>query len=259
MTYMQLVPSPRQQTPTSHSTDQHFENLFKRKLRKAKVSYSVLLKFGQESFVKRMVSVQDIAEVAKIYPDQPELSHTTLSRMKSVDEVWVTFRKHTSWYNSELVEAVVRLYGGESNQEHLKVFERDRTSFVHYLGHNSDQRKRTTMILKLEEDFNQFSKKRLEQVCLTLCDLLETNTCPLDVEEGCIKITISVSADVAENVFPLPPTLKKALQKAFPTLISISCGRTLETFEASEVLTSSVCVQCLNTLCICLSTDYGGH
>ena len=201
-----------------------------------------------------MVPLQKIAEAAKTYHDQPKLSHTALKKLASMDEIWARFKEHTSWYNSELVEAVVMLHGDDNDLKNLEEFKKDRTALVRYLGDNSDQRKKTQMILKLEEDFNQFSDERLEQVCLTLCDLLETKTCPLDVQEGCVKITVSIPVDVAEDVFPLSPAMLKAFQKAFPTLISISCGRTVETFEVNRALVSSVCVQHLTTLPVCPQT-----
>ena len=237
---LQTVPADRPQTTAPPSADQHFEKLLKRKLRRTRTLYQVLLKRGHESFKKRMVPLKEILEVAKTYHDQPKLSHTDLSKMASMDEIWASFKEHTSWYHSELVEAVVMLHGDDNDQKNLEEFKKVRTALVRYLGDNSDQRKKSQMILKVEEDFDQFSDERLEQVCLTLCDLLETKTCPLDVQEGCVKITMSIPAEVAEDVFPLSPAMKKAFQKAFPTLVSISCGRTTEKFEVGTASYSVV-------------------
>ena len=246
------MPADQPRTTAPPSTDQRFEKLFKQKLRRTRTLYQALLKRGQESFKKRMVPLPKIVEAAKIYHDQLKLSHTALNKLASMDEMWVRFKEHTSWYNSEIVEAVVMLHGDDNDKKNLEEFKKDRTNLVRYLGDNSDQGKKIQMILKLEEDFDQFSNERLEQVCLTLCDLLETTTCPLDVQEGCVKITMSIPVDVAEDVFPLSPAMVKAFQKAFPTLISISCGRIVETFEVSTALHFySLCCSIFNGMSLC--------
>ena len=99
-----------------HSPEEHFQDLSQRQIQWSKVAYLVALEHGKNSFTERMISKQKVAEVAKVYSDQPELSHTALSNMASMDEVWVNFKKHTSWYDSELVEAVVKVYGAESDE-----------------------------------------------------------------------------------------------------------------------------------------------
>lgn len=225
---------PGKHATTLQSADQLFRKLLKRILRKTRNSYEVLLAHSQESFKKNGVTVQKIAEKAKTYDEQPEISHTVLSKMKSMSEVWACFEEHTSWYSSELVEALVRLYGDKDDQKNLEEFKNDRLKLVHYIGNNTDQSKTATLILKLEEDIKKFSVKRLEQVQLTLCELLETSTCPLDVQTGCVKITTLILAEVAKDTFPLSPAMKKAFRKAFPTLISIICGSIEETFEVCK-------------------------
>lgn len=119
-----------------------------------------------------------------------------------MDEVWASFKEHTFWYKCELVEAVVKLHGAKSDRRNLKEFKNELANFKPFLNGSSDQRRKVTMILKLEEDFEEFSHTGLKQVCLALCDLLETTACPLDVQEGCVKIAVTVPAVVAEDVFP---------------------------------------------------------
>ena len=231
------------QTEALHSPDEHFEGLFQMQVRRSKAAYLALLEHGQKSFTERGISKQKVAEVAKIYPDQRKLSHTALSRMASMDKVWVSFKKHTSWYNSELVEAVVKIHGAESDLRNLEEFKNELSQLKPYLNGTSDHRKVTTRVLKLEEEFAKFSHKRLKQVCLALCHLLKTTVCPLNLEDGCVELTVSIPVNVAENVFPLSSMMKNAFKKALPTLISIRHGeRTVETFEVSIALYScSLC------------------
>ena len=115
----------------------------------------------------------------------------------------------------------------------MKEFKKELAELKHFLNGSSDQRRKVTMILKLKEKFDEFSYVRLKQVCLALCFLLKTAACPLDVQEGCVKITVTIPAVVAEDVFPFSPAMSKAFKKAFPTLISVSYGRLVEIFEVS--------------------------
>jgi len=219
------MPAPSQQDNVPPIADGRFEQLFRLKLSKTRSSYEVLLKHSQESFKKKMVSVQKIEEVIKRYPEQPGISDGVFG---SVDEVWASFKKHTSWYNSEGVEAVVRLYGDDRDQKNLEEFKNDRLKLVRHMDSNSDQSEKATMILKQEENFTD---ERLEQVRLTVCDLLETTTCSLDRQKSRVKLTMSIPMEMAECIFPLSPARKKDFHKALPTLISISCGKFTTNFK----------------------------
>ena len=227
----------KQQSTAPCIPAQRLPGVLKRKLQRQAVLYKALLEHGQKSFKRRVVPLQKIAEVARKYHDKPNFSHAALSKWASMDAVWNAFKEHTSWYNSEIVEAVITIWGDDSDKKSLKEFQEDRKNFAHFVCEDGKEAK---MVLKLDEDFKQFTEEKLEQVCLTLCDLLNTTTCPLDVQEGCVKITMSIAAEVAEDVFPLSPAMKKAFQKAFPTLISISCGRTTEIFEVGTASYSVV-------------------
>ena len=248
------MPANRPWTTPPPSIDRRFEELFKRKLAATRLSYASLLKDAQESFKQHDVPVQGIAEAASYaYKKQPELSPIALSSMHK-NEVWASFKKHTAWYNCGVVEAVVRLHGNVQDKKNLEEFKKDRTRLVHWLQENPEHGKDAKVILKLEEEFKEFSNERLEQVCLTVCDLLETKTCPLDVQEGCVKVTMSIPVDVAEDVFPLSPAMLRSFQKTFPTLMSISCGRITETFEVSTALCYRY-VLYLNTFCVQITQD----
>ena len=229
MTGLEPMPAPRQQDSV-HVPPRRFEQLLGLKLRRTRMSYKVLLKQSQESFKKKMATLEPIEEVIKLYPEQPGISDRVFG---SVDEVWGSFEEHTSWYNSELVEAVIRMHGSDRDQKNLGEFKNDRSKLIRHMDSNFDQSEKITMILKLEENFNRFSDERLEQVRLTLCDVLETTTCSLDRQEGCVKVTMSIPMEVADSIFPLSPARKKAFHKVLPTLISISCGKFTTNFEVS--------------------------
>ena len=235
------MPADWPQITAPPSPDQLFDKkLFKRKLAATRLSYKKLLEDAQKSFKQRNVPIQKIAKAASYaYHEKPELSPEALSKM-SKDEVWASFEKHTAWYEYGVVEAEVTLHGNDSDKENLKEFKKDLTRLVNWVRDNPEHGKDAKVSLKLEEDFKQFTEEKLEQVCLTVCDLLETKTCPLDVQEGCVKITMSIPAEVAEDVFPLSPAMREAFQKAFPTLISVSCGRTTEIFEVGTASYSVV-------------------
>lgn len=196
------------------------------------------MEHAQESFKRPEISLQKVLAVAKEYPDQLKLSCTALDNLKSVDEVWDTLKQkeHTSWFNSEVVEDLVKHYGDVNDRENLREFQEDRKKLLFFMGDNEERGKKSIIVLKLEEEFQHFTEEKLKAVCMILCDLLNTTTCPLKVREGCVEITLSILAVAAEDFFPLSPAMKMAFLKAFPTLISISCGKNTETFEVSTIL-----------------------
>ena len=204
-----------------------FGNLTTRKLRRMQAYYSAVLKQAKESFKTRNVSVQEVTETTDRYNDQPEVA--ALKGVSTMDGVWDKFKKHTKWYNSEVVEAVIDVSGGEQDKKTLEKFWESRRSFLRHLDSNPDQQRKAQIILKLEENFEHFSDERLGQVCLTLCDLLEgTKPCLIKVEEGCVKATFAIPIDVAVKYFPLSSSMKRKFRKALPTLVRVNYSIPLE-------------------------------
>jgi len=170
--------------------------------------------------------LKQIIEAAKTCGDQPKLSHKAL---RSMDRVWAFFKEQTSWYNNSLVvEAVVRLCGSGRDKKNLTKFQGDRANLAHFLHENAKYGNVARKFLKRKR---KFSDERLEQVRLTVCDLLETTTCSLDRQKSRVKLTMSIPMEVAECIFPLSPARKKDFHKALPTLISISCGKFTTNFK----------------------------
>ena len=199
-----------------------FEILTKRKLRRMQTCYSAVVKQIKESFKTRKVSVQKVTETTDRYNDQPEVA--ALKGVSTMDGVWENFKKHTKWYNSDVVEAVIDESGGEQDRKTLEKFRESRRSFLRHLdSSNPDQRRKAQVTLKLEENFEHFSDKRLEQVCFTICDLLDgSKVCPINVEEGCVKATFAIPIDVAVKYFPLSSSMERKFRKALPTLVRVN-------------------------------------
>ena len=197
--------------------ERKFENLTKRKLRRMQTCYSAVVKQVKESFKTRRVSVQEVTETTDRYHDHPEV--IALKGVSTMDGVWKEFKKHTKWYNSEVVEGVIDVLGGRQDRRNLEEFRESRRKFLRHLYSNPDQCPQAQIILKMEENFAHFSDKRLEQVRLTLCDLLDgTKPCPINVEEGCVKATFAIPIDVAMKYFPLTSSMERKFHKALPTL-----------------------------------------
>ena len=212
-----------------------YRRMLAQKLRRVRLFYDVLIKNGKESFMTQMVPVNKVIELAKrnrdrYHYDQRNFSQAALERMRSMDEIWDAFGQHTSWYDSEMVEAVVRLLGNETDEKHLKEYLEERGRLLCHLN-NPQHSSEAVMDIKLEEDFEHFTKQRMELVRLAIYDLLECHTCALDKEEGCVKITLSIPADVAEDALPLSPAMRDDFQKVLPTMISVTCGDITEKFE----------------------------
>ena len=227
--------SPQKHTTQPDLVRMRYKRILTRKLQRVRLFYDVLIKNGRESFMTRFVPVNEVIEAAernrdKYHYDHQNFSQATLERMSSMNEIWDAFSQHTSWYKSEMVEGVVRFLGNEADKKNLKEYLEKRESLLHHL--NSPQHsKEAAITLKLEEEFGKFTKERMELVCLAICDLLECHTCALDKEEGCVKITLSIPADVAEDAFPLSPAMRDTLQKVFPTIISVAYRDIIMPFE----------------------------
>ena len=201
--------------------ERKFENLTKMKLRRMQTCYSAVLKHTKESFKRRNVSVQEVTETTDRYNDQPEV--TALKGVSTMDGIWAKFKRHTKWYNSDVVEAVIDVSGVEQDRKTFDKFKESRRGFLRHLDSNPDQCHKAQITLKLEESFEHFSDQRLEQVCLTLCNLLDgTKPCPINVEEGCVKATFEISIDVAKKHFPLTFSKRRKFHKALPTLVRVN-------------------------------------
>ena len=224
-----------EKAPQPDPATKRYKEILTRKLARAKLFYRALIKNVKESFERRMVSLKSVIEVTKCcrderYHDHPELSQAALNKMRSMDEVWDAFSRRTSWYNSEMVEGVVMLLGDKDDQKHLQEYREKQTSLLHHLN-NAERSKEAKIILKLDEEFKHFTNEMMGQVRLAICDLLDCQACALDKEEGCVKITLFIPAEVVEDAFPLSPSMRDTFKKAFPTMISITYRKMTEKFE----------------------------
>ena len=144
-------------------------------------------------------------------------------------ELWDAF-SHTSWYNSGMVEGVVWVLGDKDDKKYCEKYQAKKESLLRLLD-IPPLCKEAKIIIKLEEEFKYFPNERMELVRLAICDLLNCQACALDKEEGCVKITLSIPANVAEDAFPFSPSMRGAFQKVFPTMISITYENMTEKFE----------------------------
>ena len=236
---------PQRNTTQPDDAQNRYTRLLALKLRQVRLSYKVLIKNGKESFKMRDVPVSEVIEVVihnhDKYYDHRNINKAALEKMKSMDEIWDAFSQHTSWYNSEMVEAVVKLHGKETDKKHLDDYLTERKSLLHHLNIPQHSRE-AALTLKLQDNFEHFTNEKIELVRLAICDLLECQVCALDKKHGCVEITLFIPANVAENAFPLSSSMKKAFQKMFPTLISVTCRDIIEKFE---VIYSQPCVCCV--------------
>lgn len=180
------------------------------------------------------------------------LSPTALSTM-SMDDIWATIKEHAPWYNSNVVEYLIRFYGDDNDKKVVDMFEIRHDKLIKFVFGNDLRGKKATLVLKLEESIEYFNWEKHQLVHWTVCDLMNTTVCSLDAQEmvydakkttmcsprpqeGCLEITMSILAEVVQDVFPFSPDMKEAFQKAFPTLISVRCGRFTEMFKVRTAM-----------------------
>ena len=176
-----------------------------------------------------------ILSVTTSYP--PQLKRG-LSTATSWDSAWYYLDKYTWWGNSRPIEVLASEKGNEKDEEYLREFIRKRMWVLKMLMKNTkyDERARQ-LVLKLDVDyneFNEFNDENIEVVRRSLNTLLYCDVDVLKVEKGCVKITVTIPSTIAEDTFPLSPTKKEKFQRAFPFIISVTCGK-IESFAVSTI------------------------
>ena len=160
--------------------------------------------------------------------NHPELEKG-LHAATSWDSAWHYIDKYTGWENSRPIEYLAALL---RDKEYLYEFQRKRKWLLELLGKHSKYDEKE-LVLKLDVDYNLFNDEKLEAVRLSLCNVLMCEVHVLKFENGCVKITVSIPSENAEEIFPLSPAKKEEFRLAFPSIISVTCGKIKESFTVS--------------------------
>ena len=180
------------------------------------------------------VGYQEIKEITVPYAHSPSQLEIGLSTAKSWDSVWKYLDAYTGWENSKPIEMLAIKKGSERDSQNLDEFIRKRNWLLVLLKKNYNERTKE-LTLKLDVDYNEFKDENLEVVRLRLCSLLTCHVAVLKVERGCVNITVAIPAETTEDIFPLSPAMREEFQRAFPSIISVTCWKIKVQFEVSII------------------------
>ena len=207
--------------------------LFNDAILECRLSYAKSLK-GIRNTCESVIGHQEIKKITHDATNYPLQLKTGMSSAQSWDDVWHYLDTYTGWENSRPIEMLVKEKGSKKDEENLSEFLHKREWFLEVLKMKYDERMKE-LVLKLDEDYDEFKCENIEVVQLRLCCLLRCLVTWLKVERGCVKITVAIPAETAEDVFPLSPTMREEFQRAFPSIISVTCGKIKEPFAVSTL------------------------
>ena len=187
---------------------------------------------GVRSTCKSGVSYQEVKKIILPVADNPSQLKTGVATAQSSESVWSYLDKYSGWVNSRPIEMLAIKKGNDSDKENNDEFIRKRNWLLVLLKKNYNERTKE-LILKLDVDYDEFKDENLEVVQFHLCSLLACHVTVLKVERGCVKITVAIPAETAEDIFPLSPTMREEFRQAFPSIMFVKCGKNEVLFEVS--------------------------
>ena len=211
---------------------QEYNKLFKGAILECRKVFTKLRKDVCSTCFISGVDYLKIKEITVPYADSPSQLEIGLRTAKSWDSVWKYLNTYTGWENSRPIEILAIEKGSERDSQNLDEFTDTRKWLLELLKKNYNKRTKE-LVLELDEDYDEFNEKNLEVVRLQLCYLLKCHVTVLKVERGCVMITVAIPAETAEDIFPLSPAMREEFRQAFPSIISVICGKNEKRFEVS--------------------------
>ena len=196
---------------------------------------------GVRSTCKSGVSYQEVKKIILPVTDYPPQLKTGISTAQSSESVWSYLDTYSGWENSRPIEILAIKKGNDSDKENIDEFLRKRKWLLELLKKNYNKRTKE-LILKLDVDYDEFKDENLEVVRLRLCSLLTCHVSVLKKEKGCMMITAAIPAETAEDIFPLSPAMREEFQQAFPSIVSVTCGKIKEPFVVSIMYMQLSCL-----------------
>ena len=211
---------------------QEYNKLFKGAILECRKVFTKLRKDVCSTCFIAGVDYLKIKEITVPFADSPSQLEIGLSTAKSWDSVWKYLDAYTGWENSKPIEMLTMEKGSERDSQNLDEFTHKRKWLLKLLEMKYDKRTKE-LVLELDEDYDEFKGENIEVMRLQLCNLLACHVTVLKVERGCVMITVAIPAETAEDIFPLSPAMREEFRQAFPSIISVKCGKINEKFEVS--------------------------
>ena len=149
----------------------------------------------------------------------------------TLHKVWCIISHYHSFFNYYIVEHLIQYLGTDEDKQNMSSYKQ---SFAEYakrrvyecpteFGYENEGD--CTIIVKLDEHYDNCTLRQLELFKKSLCELLKLSREALRlcrVEQGCYELTLQSPAFVREIVFPLSSEQEKALTEL--NVVWLLCG-----------------------------------
>ena len=218
---------------TSNLTEEEKQDLEDRLLEDTKsmiCSYSCLVTSTNQSLQKQAVNPKDLAITILSLGlfqtsenQQPVLSNVgeKIRSASSIQDIFLDLMCFWSFFNYELLEHIIQVYGTTEDKEELRMYLNDLEKFCqrrifevpsHVYGNESNKGNWAKFIVKLDDEIQKLQDLRhvrrkiakilgLQSATLYLCDLTR----------GCVEVVFMIPQLLAQEVFPLCDDQKNSL------------------------------------------------
>ena len=178
-----------------------------------RLAYAAFVAELIQSFVKRKVDPKVIHSTVRSYSALNNVQHEPLvldfRRDDSVSDVFDELTKHSTWFNYELIQVLVKILGNEPEKKCLKEYED--SSLVPYLQRSifeipcaplHKQSQRTNVHFKVSADLT-ITGQKVKAIQRNLAKLLGFRSSAVlhfhDYNDGCIELVFSLPTVILEE------------------------------------------------------------
>ena len=203
--------------------------------------FNILFTRVRRFLMDKGVSVKDFMLFLKKMPGYPTKSLpaielSTLCKSSDLIDVFDTISEYCSWFNHSFLGDIIDAYC--RNDEDIRKAHQDfctclRTYCEHRVkkiplknGFGVRRRKGcAAMILKVDREWKDIQLEQLEEVILSLADILKVPRHNLhlhSIEDGCVQLSLTVPSYIPDEVFPLTAEQEAAVVEIGVT--DLQCG-----------------------------------
>ena len=184
--------------------------------------FNVLFTKVRRFLMEKGVSVKDFMLFLKNmagYPRKslPDTKISTLFNSSDLIDVFATISDYCSWFNHSFLGEIIDAYS-RSDEEIRKAHQDFCSNLRTYCEHRvkripfkdgfdvKTKEGFVPMILKVDREWEHIQVKQLEEVILSLADILGVPRHALHlktIEDGCVQLTLTIPSHIPDVVFPL--------------------------------------------------------
>ena len=147
---------------------------------------------------------------------------------ESVQKIFLTLRKYTSFFNYEIIERLISQYGTSDDKKMLQGYCQTLDAFcqrnVYEIPPNSFSNPRPEakqLVLKCTQDtLTLHDVQAIREKAAKILHLKYSTLQLYSIEKGCIELHFLISSAVADHIFPMSPSQQLALSEIGVRVVS---------------------------------------